>query len=60
LYPGFTEKGRLRADFKTDLKYDLPLDFYIKVGFTWNFDNQPATGSSEYDYVMQTGIGWSL
>lgn len=60
VYPGFTEKGRFRADFKTDLKYDLPLDFYIKVGFTWNFDNQPASGSSEYDYVFQTGIGWSL
>ena len=60
VYPGFTEKGRIRADFKTDIKYDLPLDFYIKVGFTWNFDNQPASGSSEYDYVLQTGIGWSL
>lgn len=60
VYPGLTEKGRFRADFKTDLKYDLPLDFYIKVGFTWNFDNQPATGSSENDYVLQTGIGWSL
>jgi hypothetical protein len=60
VYPGFTEKGRLRADFKTDLKYDLPLDFYIKIGFTLNFDNQPASGSSDYDYVMQTGIGWSL
>ena len=60
LYPGFTEKGRLRADFKTDIKYELPLDFYFKIGLTWNFDNQPASGSSKYDYVIQTGIGWSL
>jgi len=60
VYPGFTEKGRLRADFKTDIKYDLPLDFYFKIGFTWNFDNRPASGSSNYDYVLQSGIGWSF
>jgi len=32
VYPGITESGRIRADFKFDLKYDLFLDFYINVG----------------------------
>jgi putative salt-induced outer membrane protein YdiY len=57
-YPSFTEKGRLRSDFKFDLKYDLPLDFYIKLGFTVNYDNQPAAGSPETDYVIHSGFGW--
>ncbi len=59
-YPGITEKGRFRADFKFDIKYDLPLDFYIKLGFTFDFDNQPASGSAKNDYVFHTGVGWSL
>jgi hypothetical protein len=57
-YPGITEKGRFRTDFKMDLKYDLPLDFYLKGGFTLNYDNQPTVGASEVDYVLNTGLGW--
>jgi hypothetical protein len=57
-YPSFTESGRWRTDFKFDAKYDLPLDFYIKVGFDLNFDNQPAEGSPTLDYILHTGVGW--
>ncbi|MGB0805063.1 MAG: DUF481 domain-containing protein [Salibacteraceae bacterium] len=57
-YPGITEQGRFRTDFKMDLKYDLPLDFYIKSGLTVNYDNQPAEGATEADYVFNTGLGW--
>ena len=58
-FPGITEKGRFRTDFKMDLKYDLPLDFYVKGGFTFNYDNQPTAGAPETDYVLNTGLGWS-
>ena len=57
-YPNLTEQGRIRVDFKLDIKYDLPLDFYIKAGTTLNYDNQPVEGGAELDYVIQTGIGW--
>jgi hypothetical protein len=57
-YPSFTESGRWRSDFKFTINYDLPLDFYIKAGFTLNYDNQPAEGSPQADYVMHTGFGW--
>lgn len=57
-YPSITESGRWRSDFKFDAKYDLPLDFYIKLGFTLNYDNQPAPGSPETDYIFHTGFGW--
>lgn len=59
-YPSFTEEGRHRADYRFDIKYDLPLDFYIKAGLTFNYDNKPVDGASESDYVVQTGFGWEL
>lgn len=57
-YPGITAKERIRAEYTLDTKYDLPYDFYIKVGMTINYDNRPAEGASEIDYVFQTGFGW--
>lgn len=59
-YPSLTESSRNRVDYRFDVKYDLPLDFYIKAGFTLNYDSQPAAGASESDYVILTGFGWEL
>lgn len=59
-YPSLTEKERIRADFKIDLKYDLPLDFFIKFGLTYNFDSKPIEGAEKDDYVLQTTLGWEL
>ncbi len=59
-YPSLTEGGRLRSDFSIDLKYDLPLDFFIMAGFTYNYDNRPVEGASSVDYVIQTTFGWKL
>jgi hypothetical protein len=58
--PSITEWGRFRSDFKFDMKYDLPLDFYIKTSFTYNYDNLPAEGASKDDYVLTTSFGWEL
>ncbi len=60
VYPSLTESGRWRIDYTFDTKYDLPLDFYIKLGFTLNFDNQPVENASTTDYVFQTTFGWEL
>jgi hypothetical protein len=57
-YPSMTEEGRIRVDFNFDIKYDLPLDFYIKLGTTVNYDNRPVEGAADLDYVIQSGIGW--
>ncbi|NOX46006.1 MAG: DUF481 domain-containing protein [Chlorobi bacterium] len=61
-YPGITEPGRWRSDFNFDAKYEMPFDndFYIKLGVTLNYDNQPAEPGKETDYVFHTGFGWSL
>jgi hypothetical protein len=57
VYPSLSESGRVRTDFKFDIKYDLPLDFYINLGYTLNYDNQ---GAAKSDYVLQTTFGWDL
>lgn len=60
VYPSLTEKKRVRTDFKIDLKYDLPLDLFVKLGFNYNYDNKPVEGASYDDYVFRTTIGWEL
>lgn len=56
--PSFTESGRWRVDFNFNAKYDLPLDFYVRLGYTMNFDNRPVEGGSRTDYVINGGFGW--
>lgn len=58
VYPGITEPGRFRSDNRLDIKYDLPLDFFIKIGASVNFDNRPAEDGSRTDYVLQSTFGW--
>ncbi|KAB1067770.1 DUF481 domain-containing protein [Tamlana haliotis] len=60
LIPSLSEKGRIRSDVDFTIKYDLPSDFYVKGGFTLNYDNQPAIEGNDTDYVITTGIGWSF
>jgi hypothetical protein len=60
LYPSFTESGRYRIDLNGDMKYDLPLDFYIKMSITYNYDSQPTEGGADSDYVFTTSFGWEF
>ncbi len=60
VYPSLSEKGRLRADYVLDSKWDLPLDFYVKFGFQFNYDNQSATSGSAFDYILTSGLGWEF
>lgn len=57
-YPSISESGRWRVDWNFDMKYDLPLDFYVKTGITLNYDNQPTTGASDSDYYWKMAFGW--
>jgi hypothetical protein len=59
-YRSLTEADRWRVDFSLDTKYDLPLDLYIKLGLTFNYDNQPAIAGNDFDYVLIFSIGWEF
>ena len=60
VYPSLTESGRYRVDLNGDMKYDLPLDFYIKLSITYNYDSQPTEGAADSDYVFTTSFGWEF
>ncbi len=59
-YPSLSESKRWRTDFTFDMKYNLPLDFFINLGLSLNYDNQPVQTTNQTDYVFQTTFGWSL
>lgn len=60
LHPSLSESKRYRIDYDLKFKIDLPYDFYIKLGFTLNYDNQPAVLGADTDYVFTSGIGWEI
>lgn len=59
-YPSITTSRRFRFDFSADLKYDLPLNLFIKLGYALNHDNKPVNGAQSTDYIFQTTIGWGF
>ncbi|WP_105045558.1 DUF481 domain-containing protein [Polaribacter gangjinensis] len=59
-YSSFTDSGRYRADITFDIKYDLPLNLFVKAGISFNYDNKPTLGASTSDYILRTGFGWEL
>ena len=59
-YPGLTEGGRFRSDFKFSIEYEFEFDLFINLSFTVNYDNQPTAGADPTDYVLSTSIGWEL
>lgn len=59
-YPSLTDWGRFRLDYALDLKYKLPLSFFVKVGLLFNYDNRPVSDATRTDYVFQTTVGWNF
>lgn len=60
IYPSFTESSRFRMDLNFDAKYDLPLDFFIKFSYKYNYDSKPLENTLKDDYILQTTIGWEF
>jgi hypothetical protein len=59
-YPSLSQAGRHRVNFSADVKYEFPLDFFIKFGYTLNYDSKPPNAGPEQDYVFQTTLGWEF
>lgn len=57
-YPSLSDWGRWRIDIDTSLKYDLPLDFYVKLSYVHNFDSDPLVDVAKNDFVFKTSLGW--
>ncbi|MCX7551902.1 DUF481 domain-containing protein [Xanthomarina sp. F2636L] len=59
-FPSLTEGGRYRLDYNLNFKYDLPLDFFIKLSLSYNYDSKPVEETSNSDYVFQSSFGWEF
>lgn len=59
-YPSISKSNRHRFDYHFDIKYNLPLNFYIKTGLQFNYDNQSILIDGDFDYILTTGLGWKL
>ncbi|MDW3210840.1 MAG: DUF481 domain-containing protein [Reichenbachiella sp.] len=53
-------RNRQRVNVTFDIKYDLPLDFYIGANVTYNYDSNDETTGSPSDYVIKSSVGWKF
>jgi len=57
LFPSLTISGRYRANYTFDLKFNLPGDWYFRIGLYDNFDSRPPAGLSRNDYGWSNSFG---
>ena len=56
-YPSLTIEDRYRINYKFDLDFNLPGDWYFRIGIFENFDSQPPPGLSRNDYGWSNSFG---
>ncbi len=59
-YPSLTIDGRYRINYKFDLDFNLPGDWYFRIGLFENFDSTPPAGLSRNDYGWSNTFGLKL
>jgi hypothetical protein len=60
IYPSLTIQGRYRMNFKADLDFNLPGDWYFTVGYYNNFDSMPPNSLPRNDYGWRNSIGYKF
>ena len=59
-YPSLTIDDRYRLAFRFDLDFNLPGDWYFRVGYFDNYDSQPPVGFSSNDYGWSNAFGFKF
>jgi hypothetical protein len=57
LFPGITEKDRLRVNTNVTLRNEIVRDLFWDLQFYSTYDNQPPQGAQQRDYGIITSIG---
>lgn len=60
LYFGLTQKGRVRFEGNTSFSWELIRYFYLTINPYSNYDNQPPSGTSNYDYGVVLSISYKF
>jgi Protein of unknown function, DUF481 len=56
-YPSLTTDDRYRIAYRFDFDFNLPGDWYFRVGFFDNYDSHPAGDFSKNDYGWSNAFG---
>jgi putative salt-induced outer membrane protein YdiY len=59
-YPSLTIDNRYRLSYRFDLDFNLPGDWYFRVGFFDNFDSKPPESFSKNDYGWSNAFGFKF
>ncbi len=60
LYPSLTTPGRLRMQFKSDLRIKIVKDLYWGFHLYENFDSKPPVEADKNDLGVSTSLGWKF
>ena len=59
-YPSLTIDDRFRIAYRFDFDFNLPGDWYFRIGFFDNYDSQPQEGFSKNDYGWSNAFGFKF
>lgn len=59
-YPSLTISGRYRLSYRFDLDFNLPGDWYFRLGLFDNYDSRPPSGFSKNDYGWSNAFGFKF
>ena len=59
-YPSLTISGRHRLAYRFDLDFNLPGDWYLRIGLFDNYDSKPQEGFSKNDYGWSNAFGFKF
>jgi putative salt-induced outer membrane protein YdiY len=59
-YPSLTIDDRYRLAYRFDFDFNLPGDWYFRVGFFDNYDSKPPDGFSRNDYGWSNALGFKF
>jgi len=56
-YPSLTISGRNRFNYRFDFDFNLPGDWFFRIGFFDNYDSHPPEGFAKNDYGWSNSFG---
>ena len=59
-FHNLTTSDRYRVTYRFDLDFNLPGDWYFRVGLFDNYDSKPPEGFSKNDYGWSNGFGFKF
>ena len=59
-YPSLTIDNRYRLAYRFDLDFNLPGDWYLRIGLFDNYDSKPQEGFSKNDYGWSNAFGFKF